>query len=529
MLSGRRSYIDKLIGRRHLVSDGVGRRDTLRTGYFFYDWSAKLSFSPYTNSRLSFSYYSGRDDLDLRLPFDLSLDFSSWLRPANLFFEVDQNWGNQLYSIRYQQLLSDRLFLTGTGYYSEYGADEFALIHPTQSASVESAYGVQLQDLGIRVDADYFPTLSHQIRGGLSLVDHRFVSKIDALISYSPSLNESLSHRGNVQTREFAAYIQDHWKPSQKLHVLFGTRLNYFGSGNYFRLSPRLSIQFVLDPRWLVLRGSATRQYQFLQRIRDRFSFLYDLVSSRWIPSDSTVVPSKSRQISFGGESVPYPWFKLSVEGYIRFGNDILLPRDAFQSKNGLLGPGIDISTLLGQYTRGNERSYGIEIGADLFLLDWQVLLAYTGSRSENRTPELKNKTFRPSRFDVPRSFSAVIQRRAGRWQFSLSTVLRSGYPTTVPIARYSLTDPVSGEQNYFFHMPEINNGRLPPYFRMDLGVGYRFGFMQANWSAQIHVYNIFNRRNVIRRTYDPSRVNFIPKNSLGLPILPLFEIELQL
>ena len=529
MLSGRRSYIDKIIGRRHPVSDSFGRKDTLRTAYFFYDWSAKLSVSPHTNSRLSFSYYTGRDDLDLRLPFDLSLDFSSWLRPADLFFEVDQNWGNRLYSVRYQQLLNEKLFFTGTGYYTEYGAKEAALIHPTQSASVESAYRVQLQDLGIRLDVDYFPNLSHQIRGGLSLIDHRFVTKIDALISYSPSLQESLSQRGNVQTRELAVYVQDHWKPSRKLHVLLGTRLNYFGSGNYFRLSPRLSLQFVLHPKWLVLRGSATRQVQFLQRIRNRFSFLYDLVSSRWIPSDATVVPSTSRQLSFGGESVPYSWLKLSAEGYFRTGKNILLPRDAFQSKNGLLGPGIDISTLLGQYTRGKERSYGVEIGMDLFLLDWQVLLAYTGSQSENRTPELSNRSYRPSRFDVPRSFSAVVQRRAGRWQFSLSTVLRSGYPTTVPIARYYLTDPVSGDQNYFFHMPEINNGRLPPYFRMDLGIGYRFGFMDANWSAQIHVYNIFNRRNIIRRLYDPSKDNFIPKNSLGLPLLPLFEIEMQL
>lgn len=529
MLSGRRSYIDKLIGRKHPVSDGAGRRDTLRTGYFFYDWSAKISFSPHTNSRLSFSYYTGRDDLDLRLPFDLSLDFSSWLRPADLFFEVDQDWGNRLYSVRYQHLASDRLFLTGTAYYSEYSANESALIHPTQSASVTSDYRVQLQDLGARVDADYFPSLSHQIRAGFSVVDHRFVSSIDALVSYSPSLSESLTHRGRVQTREFATYIQDHWKPSEKLHVLLGTRLNYFGSGNYFRVSPRLSIQYVLNPRWLILRGSATTQYQFLQRIRDRYSFLYDLVSSRWIPSDSTVVPSKSRQLSFGGEAIPYPWFKVSAEGYLRIGNHIILPRDEFQSKNGLLGPGIDISTLLGQYTRGNERSYGIEIGADLFLLDWQVLLAYTGSRSENRTPELRNTTFRPSRFDVPRSFSAVIQRRVRRWQFSLSTVLRSGYPITVPIARYYLTDPVSNEQIQFFHTPEINNGRLPPYFRMDLGVGYRFGFMHADWSAQIHVYNIFNRRNVIHRTFDPSKDNFGPNNSLGLPILPLFELEMQL
>jgi len=194
-----------------------------------------------------------------------------------------------------------------------------------------------------------------------------------------------------------------------------------------------------------------------------------------------------------------------------------------------LLGPGIDIATLLGQYTPGNERSYGIEAGADLQMLSWQILLAYTGSRSQNRTPELDETSYRPSRFDIPRSFSAVAQRSLGNWRFSLSTVLRSGYPTTVPVARYIITDPVSGEQSFFFHMPEINNGRLPPYFRLDVGVGYRFHFLDATWSAQIHVYNILNRRNVISRTYDPLREGFRPKDNRGLPLLPLFELEMRL
>jgi len=529
MLSGRRSYIDKLIGRSHPVSDSNGRRDTLRTGYFFHDWSAKVSFAPQTNNRLSFAYYSGRDDLDLRLPFDLSLDFSSWLKPADLFFEVDQDWGNTLYSVRYQHLVTDRLFVSGTAYNSEYSAHEAAFIHPTQSASVTSTYDVTLTDLGVRIDADYFPSLTHQFRTGLSIVNHRFRSGIDALVKYSPSLSETLSQKGDVRTTEFAAHFQDHWKPFDGLSALVGARLSYFGSGNYLRFSPRFSFQTVFNARWFILRGSASSQVQFLQRVRDRFSFLYDLVSSRWIPSGPTVKPSRSRQFALAGESNPFAWLQVTVEGYVRHGRGVVLPRDEFQSKSGLLGPGIDIATLLGQYTPGNERSYGIEAGADLQMLSWQILLAYTGSRSQNRTPELDETSYRPSRFDIPRSFSAVAQRSLGNWRFSLSTVLRSGYPTTVPVARYIITDPVSGEQSFFFHMPEINNGRLPPYFRLDVGVGYRFHFLDATWSAQIHVYNILNRRNVISRTYDPLREGFRPKDNRGLPLLPLFELEMRL
>lgn len=86
--------------------------------------SAKLAYRPGVRHRLSLSYYEGGDDLDLRLPFDFSLDFSSWLRPADLFFEVDQRWGNRLLSLRYQYLPTRRFFVSTVAYVSGYRARE---------------------------------------------------------------------------------------------------------------------------------------------------------------------------------------------------------------------------------------------------------------------------------------------------------------------------------------------------------------------------------------------------------------------
>ena len=73
MISGRRSYIDKLIGNEHPVQDANGTRDTLRTGYHFSDITAKVSFTPNPKDLISFSYYSGNDILDLRLPLQFIL------------------------------------------------------------------------------------------------------------------------------------------------------------------------------------------------------------------------------------------------------------------------------------------------------------------------------------------------------------------------------------------------------------------------------------------------------------------------
>lgn len=527
MLSGRRSYIDKLIGRNHPVEDDFGRKDTLRTGYYFYDWSAKLSHRPDPRSNFTLSYYSGSDVLDLRLPFDLSLDFSSWLRPADLFFEVDQHWGNRIFSARFQRLVSNQLFLTATAYRSTYDAAENTFIRPTQSAFVRSRYSVSIEDLGGSIDLDYYPSTQHQVRFGFSAIQHQFGSSIDAIVAYSPSLIEPLVEASTSQTTELAAYVQDIWRPTRRWTIYPGIRFSYFGKGGHLRGSPRLTVQYTLDPRILIVRGSVASQIQYIQRIRDRNSLLYDLVSSRWIPTDSGTDPSRSGQVTIGIETRVIPRLKLQADVFVRGSRGILLPKDEFQSKNGLLGPGIEIATLLGQHTAGNERSFGVEISADASWRSWVFMTSYSGLQSESRTTSLGESSFKPTRFEIPRSFVLNGTRVTNRWTTGFSVIWRSGYPLTVPVARYQLTDPVTGEKTWFFHNPEINNGRLPAYFRLDFHVSYAFQFASASWKAGINFYNVINRRNVVGRTYDPSAELFKPNDRLGLPLLPLFDLRM--
>jgi len=529
MLSGRRSYIDKIIGREHAVEDDLGRRDTLRTGYYFYDWSAKLSYRPDSRSTLSVSYYVGKDALDLRLPFDLSLDFSSWLRPADLFFEVDQFWGNRIFSARYQRLITNRLFMTATVYDSEYRAEENTFIRPSQTSAVESEYSVDLQDVGAKIDLDYYPSLTHQVRTGISVVQHRFDSDILAAITYSPTLVEPLDQNSSTDAVELAFYVQDVWRPLPDWQFLPGIRVSYFGSEGYIRLAPRLSVQWAVDPSWLVLRAAASTHVQYLQRIKDRHSYLYDLVSSRWVPSGEGSDPSRSGQLTAGFETRAINKTVIRVDGFARGGRGILLPADEFQSKDGLLGPGIEITTLLGQHEQGEERAFGLESGIDTQIKSWRILASYTRMRAENRITANDRTQYRPTRFDTPRSFSLVSFRETKHWKTGISLDWRAGYPISVPESRYKLSDPITGETSWFFHRPIVNNGRLPAYFRLDASVRRKFTLAEADWSLGISIYNILNRRNVVGQTWDPNLESARPKNRLGLPILPLLELVMDL
>lgn len=529
MITGRRSYLDKVIGTEHPVQDASGRRDTLRTGYHFSDITAKVGFRPSWRHKISATYYSGGDKLDLRLPFDLSLDFSSWLRPADLFFEIDHEWGNRLFSLQHQYLISDRLFITTTAYRTSYNAIEGDLIRPTSSSLVQSKYTVRVRDIGIKTDIDYFLTPSHHLQAGFQVVDHEFNSTLVAALQRSAGTTRFQDQRSDHSALEAAAYVQDNWQPNKRWLIQPGIRFSHFSSGSYSFVSPRLNVQYVVDPQYLILKGAIGRQVQYMQQLRDRYSFMYDLVSSRWIPTTDNILPSSSIQSSLEAQSQLLPWLKLSAEGYWRSSKNILLPRDEFQRKNGIDGPGIEVASLLAQYTNGLARAYGMDFTSVIERGRWRLLLSYAGGRSLSRAPSLNETRYRSTRFDIPRTIKSALTREYTDWHLTLSSTIRSGYPITVPVAKYELAAPGDTEPTQYLYRPQINNGRLPAYLRFDLTVGYRFDLLGAKWHTKFHLYNLTNRRNIIDRFYDPTGSTIKVQDRKGLPVLPLFELEMEL
>ena len=531
MLSGRRSYVDKLIGRTHPVTDESGRRDTLRTGYYFYDTSAKLAHRFNDAHRLTVSLYRGRDDLDLRLPFDLSLDFESWLRPADLFFEVRQNWENQVVSARHQYLSTENLFVTTTAYYSGYRAQEASFVQPTTTASLASDYRVQLHDAGVKVDANYHHSVTHEIGAGLKVSTLQFESALDSEIQRSADVVQQRRQESTVRAVQMSGYLQDIWSPTPKWTVQGGVRASYFSGGDHLRAAPRLSARYTVDPRWLVLRGSAGLHVQYLHRLRDRHSLAYDLVSSRWVPASDRVQPATGVQFGIGARSRIRSDLTVRLDAYLRGTRDLLVPSDVFQEKDDIEGPGINVGALLGQYTSGEERSVGAELNAEYTRGPWSARLGLGTGRTFIRAPGRVQSglRWRPSALDVPFSVQGALSWKGGTWSATIATEWRSGYPISAPVARYQVGDPVEEAPITYLYRPRINNDRLAPYFRVDLTLGYSFQFLTADWTATVNLFNATNRDNELGRTYEPEPDGVEVNSQRGLPILPLLKLEMRL
>ena len=106
----------------------------------------------------------------------------------------------------------------------------------------------------------------------------------------------------------------------------------------------------------------------------------------------------------------------------------------------------------------------------------------------------------------------------------------RSGYPVTVPVARYAVGDPLEETPTRFLIFPSINNGRLPPYVRYGTSVAYEFGLFRGTTARlQAQLYNLTIRRNIVDRFYEPQAEDPVDvRTRRGLPLIPLVEFMVR-
>lgn len=529
MLTGRRTYLDLLLSPRlragadPLSFGGEGAGEAQEIGYYFFDAGAKLSLRPAPGHRLSLSIYEGGDDLAADVPF-LSLFDPAPEATSPLGLRLNYGWGNRVASARYRYLHGRELFLTATAYGSRYRAEERAFARPTAAASVDTDYRVRFAEYGLRLDADYYLALEHQLRAGLHLAGRDFTSTLEEEVRRVAGQPEVRSEADLVRALEAALYVQDTWQPGPRWQLQPGLRLEVFSLGPYVALNPRLHARYVLARGRLFLRAGLSRQTQALHRLRDRYSFTYDLASSRWVPASRRVRPAVGWQAAAGLEWAPAEGLALGLDAYGRYLTDVLLPADEFRVKDGIEGPGILPGALLEQYVAATGRGFGLEASARWERGPWRLGLAYAWSRAQERPP---GELWRRARYDAPHALEILLQREGRRWTAALAIALRSGYPVTVPTARYSLGDPLGdGAPVRYLHRPEIHNGRLPLYARADLSFGYGFRLLGLDWAAQAQAYNLLNWRNTVGQRFSPNGSAVAPDDVHGLPLLPMISLK---
>ncbi len=493
MLAARRSTLEPLLAFLRTTPDSTSIPD----GFYFYDVNARVGVDLTPRDRLSAAVYAGRDRVRIGFSEDSAFDL---------------DYGNRTASLAYTRVFSGTVFTTARATASRYFSYPTGTIAETTFRRPNT-----ITDYSGRLDAEWSPSAAATFRAGVWGGTLR--------LGLRSEFNGAVATDYQNPSAYGSGYLQTRISPGAGVRVTAGVRAETFRSvtddlrtdapgvpAAYTRVAPQLQVERAFGDR-LVLQAAAGRYYQFLSLISNEAFSAFDT----WVTTGVGVPPQSGDQLVVGAKTRLGAGYRLDVELYGRTMRGLFDIRPEVQDVSGLA------------YRDLFRFGRGYAAGAE-FLLEKGTgrltgLLSYTLGTTRRRYPaEPAFSAFFPPKYDRLHDFTAVASYDVGRgWKLTTAGTFATGQAYTAPTDRYVVSGlPIGSPDADGLFAPSLNNARLPPYHRVDVGV-QRSGrtLFLRDTELQLQVVNLYSRRNVWFVQYDFDQNPVDQTRVTQLPRLP--------
>ena len=449
-----------------------------------------LSYLLDNDSRVSFMFgtSNGRFQIPTRPGLTPQFTLDGAVPPASEALNANQREKTDFQILTYQQKVSPKLDYQVSVFRRasriDYMPDPIGdLVYNGVAADItrrNEAYGVQ-------GDASYKLTDKHTLRAGVFVQRERYVADNTASVFAADSSGAQTSttpftivdnHSGNGTT--LGVYLQDEWKPTDKLTVNYGARYDRVNTiVSEQQLSPRLGVTYDLTPRTRVHAGYARYFTPPPTEKFDTTSVQAFAGTTNALPSDAnTAVKSeRSNYFDLGVSHQLTPHLTLGLDAYYR---DVRHLQDEGQFGNALLYSAFN-------YERG--RIYGLEGSANYRNGNFGAYLNLAVSRAQGKGIET-------GQFNFGADELAYINNHWVNLDHDQRLTASAGVSY-----RYSGTTYTSdvlfgtGLRNGF-----ANTEHLPAYWQMNVGAARDFNLPTlGKFKTRLTVLNIFDRSYQLR------------------------------
>ena len=468
---------------------------------YFYDLNTKLSYNLNKNNRLFLSGYFGRD------VFEISDAFSN-------------SFGNTVLNLRWNHIFSDRLFSNLSLIYSDY-------YYGLELKFVEFQFDSGIRNFNLKYDFDHYLSNKVNLKYGINSIYHKFnpgdVSPTSETSGVNPyKLTDKFAW-------ENAVYGEAEIEVSEKIAIQAGLRLSTFNRlgqdalllyynnnpiiynsemdiyekakpidtigykksetiESFANLEPRFSISYLLNANSSI-KASYNRMTQYVHLISNTTSPTpFDI----YAPSGKYIKPQLADQVGLGYFR-NFENYSLEVESFYKK----IQNRLDYVSGADLIANNAVEQILL----NGQARAYGLEVLFRKNKGQFQGWLAYTLSKSEQRTPGrtaeetgINNGNWYNSPWDKTHDISLTGQYELSKkWSFGANFIFQTGRPTTFPEGQYvydGLVIPVYEARN---------SSRLSAFHRMDFSATWTpKPEITKRWKGEwvFSIYNVYDRKN---------------------------------
>ncbi|MAZ72640.1 MAG: hypothetical protein CMC70_05790 [Flavobacteriaceae bacterium] len=468
---------------------------------YFYDLNTKISYNINKDNRVFLSGYFGRD------VFEISDSFSN-------------KFGNATVNVRWNHLFNDKLFSNLSLIYSDY-------YYGLKLQFVEFDFDSGIQNFNLKYDFSHYISEKVKLQYGLNGIYYKFNPG-----EINPTTETSGINPFNTTKKyatENAIYADAEIKVSDKLSVQAGLRfstfarlgqdaLNVYENNNpilynsnleiyqkatpidtvsfkrsdiiesFGNLEPRISAAFQLNETSSI-KASYNRTAQYIHLISNTTSPTpFDI----YAPSGKFIEPQTADQVALGFFK-KFENFSLEAETFYKtVDNRLDYVDDADLIANNALE-----QILL----KGEARAYGLELLLRKTSGRLQGWIAYTLSKSEQRTPGrtsqeigINEGQWYNAAWDKPHDISITAQYKlTDKWSFGANAIYQTGRPSTFPNGQYeysNLVVPVYEARN---------SSRLSAFHHVDISATWTpKPNSTKRWKGEwvFSVYNIYNRKN---------------------------------
>ena len=485
LISGRRTYVDVF-----LKASDKFKGNTL----YFYDLNAKVNYRINDKNRVFLSGYFGRDKLGLGDQFGI-------------------DWGNATGTMRWNHILTDKLFSNTSLIFSSYDY-KIAIKNDNVDFDIKSS----IKDINLKQEFQYFINTRNKLKFGINAINHGIIpGQIDA--SLGSGIN-SLKLTTN-KSIEAAVFITNDWTITERFTMSYGLRLSSFSmlgnnqnvysysangdvnDTNVYRnnsfvttypiFEPRVSMSYVYS-KTASFKAAYARNAQYIHLVSNTTT---SSPTDLWIPSSINTKPEIADQVSVG-------WFKnlkensyeMSIETYYKtMQNQIDYRNGANLQANELIE---------GELLYGIGRAYGLEFIIKKKTGKFTGWIGYTLSRSERKIDGINDGNWYAAKQDRTHDVSVVgIYDITPKISISALFVYYTGNAVTFPSGKYV----INGETQFLY--TERNGYRMPAYHRMDIGVMWlRKNTVKYESSWNFSVYNLYGRENAYSITFRQNEDN---------------------
>ena len=512
-ISARRTYGDLLIKPILWILNSETPDSKVGFGYNFYDINAKLNWKISDRDRLYLSYYTGDD----KLSFSTITDLESSIMDLHSENELFWKWGNQVAALRWNHVLSKKVFMDATIDYTQYRHT----LGVTLSEQLDDHLGnIEQQDNDVRfksgihdvtakLDFDYTPNPNHEIRFGGQYTYHIFRPDVQVL-SYAGTIQnlDTVIGSPNVYAHETALYAEDNMTLGDLFRINLGAHYSTFTveGKTYQSLQPRVSASVMLASNFSLKAGYAYMSQYVHLLSNSSLSLPTDL----WVPVTASIEPMKAHQWSIGAFYELPGWCDISLEGYYKTMDNLIEYRDG----SSFLG---SQDSWESKVCMGRGWAYGVELLLQRSFGKTTGWIGYTWAHSnrifDRPGQEINEGKVFPAKYDRRHDISITVQYKFNKhYDFSATWVFSSGNWGSLGMQEYQSLD------EYLFNISAVerNNYQMPNYHRLDLGMNSYHHFKNGHTGClNISVYNAYNRKNPFLIMTDTTWENDAPRKRL--------------